>query len=630
MINLTRKLSSQNPGGPVRTFIFFIFFYLYLWLEVDLRLIYHSGGVIPNFPAFFRGWEFCRQFMTYPGGPAEYLSALLSQFFYYAWAGAFVVTLQAWLMFISTGYFFKAIDATRMYWVRFVPPMLLLVTYNQYTYHFATTMAWLIAMLFVCLYLSTERSGIFDAQKNTTGLFRLAVFLVLSIILYMITGAVQLLFVVLCAIYELVSKRRWQTAILYLLSASGIPYIIGVLVFDVSIIDAFSKLMPYSWQVLFDKGSRRMVTMVYILYLLVPLASLMLVSCRAIAGSLKFSKSRKKIPPRFFQNKKLRRIIKSPAPFIIAGAVVIFSHNNNIKTFFEVDYYAFHKMWPETLESAHRHPTNNFYVVHSANRALYHTGRLGYDMFSYPQYPDTFFLPPKKTTEGYWQKFDTYIDLGLISRAEHALTISLDEFGERPMILKRLALVNIIKGNLDTAGIYLEALSKTLFDAHWANDYLNRLEQAQSLVINDRIQYLQLSMSKKDYGSLYFINEELMFHLLKKNRKNKMAFEYLMARYLLDAKLDEFIQNLYRLDDFNYSEIPPLYEEAILYMLNGGKAVNLHGRRISADSQQRFTDFINIYSRYKGNKHAAFKELKNKYGDSYLFYSLYGFSGAEK
>jgi len=629
-MNLPRKLSSQNPGGLVRTLIFFILFYLYLWLEVDLRLIYHSGGVISNFPAFFRGWEFSRQFMTYPGGPAEYLSAFLSQFFYYSWAGAFVVTMQAWLMFICTGYFFKMISAKCLYWIRFVPPMLLLITYNQYTYHFATTMAWLIAMFFVCLYLSIESSGTFYAQKNITGLFRLAVFLVLSVILYMVTGAAQLLFVILCAIYELASGRRWQTTFLYLLSALGIPYIIGVLVFDVSIIDAFSKLMPYSWQVLFDKGSRRMVTMVYILYLLVPLASLTLVSCQAIAGSLKFSKSRKEIFSRFFQNKKLRRIIESPAPFIIAGAVVIFSYNNNIKTFFEVDYYAFHKMWPETLESAHRHPTNNFYVVHSANRALYHTGRLGYDMFSYPQYPDTFFLPPKKTTEGYWQKFDTYIDLGLISRAEHALTISLDEFGERPMILKRLALVNIIKGNLDTAGIYLGALSKSLFDAHWANDYLKRLEQAQSLVINDRIQYLRLSMSKKDYGSLYFINEELMFNLLAKNRKNKMAFEYLMARYLLDAKLDDFIQNLYRLDDFKYSEIPPLYEEAILYMLYSGKNVELHRRRISADSQRRFTDFINIYSRYKGNKHAALKELKNKYGDSYLFYSLYGFSGAEK
>ena len=381
MLNLPRKLSSRNLGGAIHTYIFFILFYTYLWLEVDLRLIYHTSGVISNFPVFFRGWAFFRQFMSYPGGPAEYLTAFLSQFFYYSWAGAFVVTLQAWLMFICTGYFFKMISAKVLYWIRFVPPMLLLVTYNQYSYHFATTMAWLIAMLFVCLYLSIRRSGTFYAQKNITGLSRLAVFLVLSVILYMVAGAAQLFFVVLCAIYELVSQRRWQTAILYLLLASGIPYIIGVLIFDVSIIDAFSKLMPYSWEITFEESTKRMVTMVYTLYLIVPLAFLMLVFWLPIASRFKFSWLKKGIFSRYFQKNKFRHIIESLAPFVVAGAAVLFSYNNEIKTYHEVDYYVFHKMWPEALAATRRYPTNNFYVVHSANLALYHTGRLGYDMF---------------------------------------------------------------------------------------------------------------------------------------------------------------------------------------------------------------------------------------------------------
>ena len=290
-------------------------------------------------------------------------------------------------------------------------------------------------------------------------------------------------------------------------------------------------------------------------------------------------------------------------------------------------------MWPEALAAAHRHPTNNFYVVHAANQALYHTGRLGYDMFSYPQHPNTLFLPFKKTTEGHWQRFDTYIDLGFISRAEHSLTTSLAEFGKRPMILKRLALVNIIKDNLDTARIYLVALSKTLFDADWANDYLNRFEQAPDSVANKRVQYLRRSMAEKDYGHLFFINEELLLDLLEKNRQNQMAFEYLMTKYLFDRRLDKFMQNLSRLDDFNYSEIPRLYEEAvILYILNKGKGtvVDLQGRRISRQSHQRFDDFNRTLRHYGGDKQAAFNELWKNYGDSYLFYFMYGFSGAER
>ncbi|MHC4394368.1 MAG: DUF6057 family protein [Planctomycetota bacterium] len=635
MQNSLWKLSAQNPGGQIRSLLFFILFYLYLWLEVELHLIYHSSGMIKNFPVFFRGWAFFQQFTAYPGGPVEYLSAFLSQFFYYSWAGAFIVTLQAWLIFIFTGYFFMTINAGRLYWIRFIPPILLLIIYNQYTYHFVSTMALLTAFAFVYLYLKITSKNKFLC---------IAVFSAMSVVLYAVAGGAQMLFAVICAIYELLLRPypaeksqngnvfggRWPIGLICLLSALVIPYVEGVIVFGVSIIDAFSKLMPFSWEILFDDGSRRMVTMVYILYLLVPLALLGVGFWRPLFGSFKFSWLNKGIFSWYFRKNKFRHIIKSLAPFVVAGAAVFFSYRNEIKTFHEVDYYVFHKMWPKALAAAYRYPTNNFYVVHSANLALYHTGRLGYDMFSYPQHPDAFLLLPKKSTTGYWQRFDTYIDLGFISRAEHSLATILDEFGERPMILKRLALVNIIKGNINVARIYLRALNKTLFDADWAADYLNRLEQTPDLVTNDRIQYLRRSMTEKDYRTLFFINEPLLLDLLEKNRQNRMAFEYLMAWYLLNGQLDRFAQNLERLDDFSYSEIPRLYEEAILYMLNREKVVKLHDRQISTGSRQRFADFLHIYNRHGRNKNTALKELKKKYGDSYLFYSLYGFSGAEK
>ncbi|MHC4708814.1 MAG: DUF6057 family protein, partial [Planctomycetota bacterium] len=105
MPNLFRKLSSQNLGRPIRSLVFFILFYLYLWLEVNPQFIYHGGGTIANFPSFFRSWAFFQKFTSYPGGPVEYLTALLSQSFYISWAGALVITLQAWLICLCTDYF---------------------------------------------------------------------------------------------------------------------------------------------------------------------------------------------------------------------------------------------------------------------------------------------------------------------------------------------------------------------------------------------------------------------------------------------------------------------------------------------------------------------------------------------
>ena len=85
---VARRYSSRHLKRFMQGFIFFIFFYLYLWLYIDLKLIYHGAGIITNFPAFYKGWPFFLQFLSYPGGPVEYLSTFLSQLFYYSWAGA--------------------------------------------------------------------------------------------------------------------------------------------------------------------------------------------------------------------------------------------------------------------------------------------------------------------------------------------------------------------------------------------------------------------------------------------------------------------------------------------------------------------------------------------------------------
>ena len=298
----------------------------------------------------------------------------------------------------------------------------------------------------------------------------------------------------------------------------------------------------------------------------------------------------------------------------------------------EVDYYAYHKQWPQVITIAHRYPGNNFFVVHSANMALYHTGRLGYDMFSYPQHINTLLLTDKGYTEAYWQKFDVYLELGFINSAEHELVESLEVLGERPLILKRLALINMVKVNLGAARIYLNALGRTLFDADWADNYLDKLESDPNLSTDKEIWHLRGLMMESNYGYTALGGEKILLDLLAKNKQNRMAFEYLMSSFLMMMQFDKLVQNVYRLDDFDYPQIPRLYEEAILiYEYLRRKAVDLRGRRISLQSRQRFDSFNQIYlGRYRQNKQAAFNELAENYGDTYFFYYLYGLSGMKK
>ena len=252
----------RDPGVAIRTVLFFVLFYLYLWLCLDLRLIYYSAGMITRFPVFFRGWAFFERFTSYPGGPGEYVAAFLAQFFYYSWAGALVVTLQALLIYICVDHYLTALRAASLHWLRFAIPTLMLVLCSQYTYHFETTTTISLALLCQCLYLRMTRWGLAAAEgehpvrskSRMAGITAGAMFVVISVVVYYIAGAAYSLFAVLCAVRELRCKR-FTLAVVCLLCAVVVPYAEGVLFFGVCIERAFTESLPSSWRISFLKNT---------------------------------------------------------------------------------------------------------------------------------------------------------------------------------------------------------------------------------------------------------------------------------------------------------------------------------------------------------------------------------------
>jgi hypothetical protein len=602
--------------------------------------MYHGAGVITDFPVFYKGWAFFQTFLSYPGGPVEYISAFLSQLFHFSWAGALVVTVQAWLLSTCIACLLKVINFPRVRLVCFTLPILLLIAYTQYTYFFPTTLALSVALIFTCLYLKVTSQRIAVIRNVGT-------FLLLSLILYYIAGGAFLVFAIICAIYELLFRFRWKTGLLYLLCAAGIPYVMGLLIFRVSIINAFCNSMPFSWKILYYETRRRGVTIIYVLFSLPPLIILVpglwqilekrLHSTKNRADNKPAKKQQEKSPgsiskvfSRYRHSPKLNWAIELLLLLSITSGAVYFSRNDNLRTQFKVDYFAYHKMWPELLAAARNNPDNPF-VVHSVNKALYHTGRLGDEMFFWPQNPDDLFLTSEKYKWHYWQNFDTYLDIGFINMAENGLTECLEGLGDLPMILQRLALVNMVKANTDTARIYLNKLNKTLFHADWAEHYLELLQTDPNLSSDTYIQQLRTLALKKDYSTLTIPTQALLTFLLEENSQNKMAFEYLMAWYMLNKHLKNVVDNIERLKDLGYQRIPTHYEEATLvYVASTGNRIRISGYKASDTLRQRIDDFGQILRKYGANKQAAFTELVSKYRDTYFFYFLYAPSGAKE
>ena len=625
------------PGRAVRDMAFFVLFYVFLWRMVEPHLIFHGAGLITNFPSFYTTWGFFTEHLSAPGGPVEYLSALLSQGFYYSWLGALIVTIQAWLLGLCTGYLLKACGFTYGRPVRFAPALLLTVLYGQYTYFVPTTMALLVALLCACVYTAVAR------RKALIG--SLTIFALLSAACYYAAGGAFLLFALIGAIYELTFTDRWQLGLGYVAVALGLPVVVGGLGFGQ--VEVYSELLPISWKLLHYLPRTRWIELVYALYLLVPAVMLagglwpLLASFRPGRKANVPAKHRKHAagkkassPVRalawYRQSPKLDWAARTVVLIGILSGVAFGGLDRQRKNWFAVDHYAAQGMWAEAIATG-RHQMNDPFVMHVVNRALYHTGRLSEDLFDWPQRPAFLFLSDISIKQVYWTTFSLYLEMGLINAAEHALTECLEGIGERPVILKSLALVNLVKGNRGTARVYLNRLHQTFFERDWAGRYLDLLNSDPNLATDRQVQQLRSVALERDFTAASPPTPEMLEALLEKNPKNRMAFEYMMVAYLLNKRLAMFVQHIEQCQEVGYTTLPTCFEEAALaYVYGTRKSLYLGDYEPRDELRRRTEGFLKILKRHKGDKRAALVELLSQYRNTYMFYHVYAPAGDTK
>ncbi len=630
--NVNQKLDTWQRLKLARNLVFFIFFYLYFAIEIEVSLIYNCGGLIDNFPTFYLGWDFFGCFLTYPGGIIEYISDFLIQSFYYSWLGALLVTAQAWAIYLCTDYVIRSFGFSRWRCLRFLGPLLLLAVYSQYAFHFSTTMGLLFALIGFCLYLRLT--------QDRAGGGAVLLFLIVSAILYIIAAGPVLLFIVFCGLYEMLLRGRKILGLVYLASGAVIPYLLGVVVYGSRFHDAYFQLLPFHWRLLSRQSGRTMLGAVYVLYLFLPLFTVVLGGGRIFfkkRDRLVSLKGKSNNPTRFYgkrmwfrnvvdnllQNRKRDVFSFSFQTLALVGvtiATLLLYRDPKLRKILRVDYFSRHRMWTEVIEIGRRSPYN-YLVCHAVNRALYHTERLGDEMFCFPQHPTSLFLT-REGMESEWQKFDTCMDLGLVNQAENALNISIETFGERPLLLQRLAVINMAKGNTGSARVFVGALEKVPFWSSISDDYLATLGTDPDLSGDSEIQSLRKVMLRTDYVG----QADTLTLLLTDNPRNRMAYMYGMAWLLLSKNLDVFIQKFNTYHHQNFSTIPRHFQEALLLSrLLKKQPVDVPGQVIAEQTKTQFSEFIRAMQQHGKNLAAARAALKERFGNTYFYY--YFFSG---
>ncbi len=312
----------------------------------------------------------------------------------------------------------------------------------------------------------------------------------------------------------------------------------------------------------------------------------------------------------------------------------------------EIDYCAAHQQWDELLAKAEKLPLAAYspYVNYQVNLALYHTGRLPYQMFSYPQpfcSPDLLVSPKVMLGGVPYQPFGSFLELGRISDAERG-AIEMLEIRPTGAALKGLALAKLIKNQPVDARVVLNVLRDDLVWGQWAEQYLQRLAADPDLARDEDIQQSRALMLLEDdlyrtssFGPRSTFNIDfggMLLDLLKRNRENRMAFEYLMAIRLFDRDVQAAVQLFPFLDGLSYPAIPPLYEEAVMIYLcrhpeeatMAGSDVFFHDRKISDATKKKFDRLLEIAKANGGLNEKAETAVGRELGDTYFYYFSYG------
>ncbi len=629
--------------------LFFPFCFTYLWVAVEPNLLYYCRGtILPDVPQFATGWSFLRDCLALPGGLVTYVSGFLSQGYYNAWLGAAIITLTAFYLAKLTRRHLAIICFARASTASTLPAVALLLVYCRYEEPMPICLAELLGLLL---------SLVFEKLPMRPGPIHTVAGCVLATAGFCLGGgATFLVFAAMAAIHAVavmlpipnrpldsikIRKQRVLWQLLVLLVAAGIAWVLAEYVFLIPASQAFMIHTPFSSPVTIGmKGFPKVLTI--LMYVLPPaLATIALIGRilfgrrgRKPAAILRKAKGRDRhapAPRRRLSLAILWRAVVTVLPVVLTAAGLYLDRDSRRKPFVLSNYYSRRGQWNEILELSRRLPRgeNNVYVNHDINRALYHTGRLPYDMFRYPQAIPGLLLTHEQRESDLTQLklCDIFLELGHVNMAEKLASELLAIKSHFGPAVEKLAWISIIKGYPETARVYLNALRKDLVLRSTAESILHGLDAGFS---DDQTAYIErIRSSLRTEGSGVTGREPLdvtLAALLERNPQNKMAFEYLMAGCLLTGQVEKIAAHAHRLNDLGYKEIPTLYQEALLiYYGSKEMRIDLDASGISVETFRRYQTFVQIRNATPPqNQQIPSDRLIREFGSTYFFYFTFG------
>ena len=525
-----------------------------------------------------------------PGGMADLLGRFCTQFFLYAWVGALIIALLLSAVQLLT---LRLTNWGRFFGLSFVPSFLLWLFLLDENALLGGVWAVLLTLLATWAF-----------NKLPSGWTRRILLIAAIPILYWMAGPVCVLFFLLQAPHltsrpSPLTSHPWMGFTIPLLLLAVMPFILS------SCLPVPTDNLWYG--IHYHRYPTEFPTLLW-------LATLSIFVLIFIVRA--FHRSRKSL-----EGGQLFTILFSLYTFLLMGLLVWKNSNFKAEKVMQYDFMASHQQWNRIIETINTDKPNNQIGVTVQNLALAMRGLLADHMFEYNQNGIFGLLPevkrdatsPMPTAEAFYQ-------LGMANFAQHAVFEAQEailDYQKSARCYKRLAQTNLINGNYDVARKYLMALQKTLFYSDWANETLSLLGNEQAIAKHPEYGHLRQMAFKDNFFFTDHVTPEMLQLLFSGNKNNRLAYEYLMAEYLLTGDLDNFANYVGWGEQLGYTAIPRHFQEALVlrWSMRHEQGEPMPAQ-VSPSIVQRFSQFIS----YIKSPTITREGLAQNYGDTYWCY----------
>jgi hypothetical protein len=526
-------------------------------------------------------------YISHPGGILEYVGSFLSQLLRFRIPGALLLSgLVTLAFFLSTKLYRRISVGAEMLAVGVITAVLVAAMHNYYPHQVHHTLGLIMALLLVN---HVPEEG-----------WRGRIFILLALPLtYISCGGSAWIFMLMWLVRELSEKRKGAVELFLL----GFIYPVAVfflsawLIFLQPLKDlAFSNLPfgsaygPAIWPILF---------LAWIL-LILPLA-------------------------RVLSRLKPSRIRSTLAASIVsvAGAVLMlqFSYNRKNAEFFAIEQLAIEEEWHELLSYAGQHPSTNLFGTYYTNLALLHEGQLCSGLFNYPQPFGRKGLCFEWEAKGEVLRrgSDFFWAIGFANEAHHWAFESMIVDGVTRRNLKMLIKTELVRGNFRVAEKYIGLMDRTLFDRSLAAHYRTFLNNPDAILRDPELGPGKRIHVDKDFFADGLDMEKNLRFMLSNDPANRPAYDYLMAIFLLERRVDDIVALLPDYLNRSGEPLPALLDETLLVYKITHREDNLTNLGVSVPTIRKFDEYTRILRQYRDEKEAA-RMLYPGFRNTFWFY----------